>query len=129
MMMKVVCNRQQNIHVHCFKGIVEVVETWLRKFPNLYFGVAAAVRCFDCDQRAGLQAIPSNKLILGTDAPYFPLGNAHVSTPAYLGEVAAFVAVTSLFDYQNLCKSPWTMLVHYMNRKRTPLFMPFRVMC
>ena len=55
--------------------------------------MTAAVRCFDRDQRAGLQAIPSNRLLLETDAPYFPLGNAHVSTPAYLGEVAAFVAV------------------------------------
>ena len=93
MMMEVVCNRQQKIHVHCFKGSVEVVKAWLRKFPNVYFGVTAAVRCFDRDQRAGLQATPSNKLLLETDAPYFPLGNAHVSTPAYLGEVAAFVAV------------------------------------
>ena len=42
---------------------------------------------------AGMQAIPSNKLLLETDAPYFLLGNAHVSTPAYLGEVVAFVAV------------------------------------
>ena len=72
---------------------VEVVEAWLRKIPSIYSGVTAAVRCFDRDQRAGLQAILSNKLLLEIDAPYFPLGNAHVSTRAYLGEVAAFVAV------------------------------------
>ena len=58
MMMEVVCNRQQKIHVHCFKGSVEVVKAWLRKFPNVYFGVTAAVRCFDRDQRAGFAGHP-----------------------------------------------------------------------
>ena len=66
-----------------------MVRTRLRKFPNTYFGVTAAVGAFDQEQLEGLQAIPLNKLLLETDAPYFPIGGAMVSTPAYLGEVAA----------------------------------------
>ena len=76
-----------------FMGRSDVVKTWLRKFPNTYFGVTAAVRAFDQKQLEGLQAIPLNKLLLETDAPYFPLGGAMVSTPAYLGEVAAYLSV------------------------------------
>ena len=83
----------QKIHVHCLMGRSDVVKTWLRKFPNTYFGVTAAVQAFDQKQLVGLQAIPLNKLSLETDAPYFPLGGAMVSTPAYLGEVAAYLSV------------------------------------
>ena len=52
----------------------------------------AAVRAFDQKQLEGLQAIPLNKLLLETDATYFPLGGAMVSTPAYLGDVAAYLS-------------------------------------
>ncbi|XP_062612696.1 uncharacterized protein LOC134274418 [Saccostrea cucullata] len=93
MLMERYCSRAQWIHVHCFKGKVDVVETWLKKFPNTYFGVTAAVRTFDENQITGLKAIPRNKLVLESDAPYFPLGRAKVSTPAYLGETASLVAV------------------------------------
>ena len=57
------------------------------------FGVTAAVRTFDQEQLGGLRVIPKDKLLLQTNAPYFPLGNAPVSTPAYLGEVAALISV------------------------------------
>ena len=93
MLMEDVCDPLQKIHVHCLMGRSDVVKTWLRKFPNTYFGVTAAVRAFDQKQLEGLQAIPLNKLLLETDAPYFPLGGAMVSTPAYLGEVAAYLSV------------------------------------
>ncbi|XP_062566611.1 uncharacterized metal-dependent hydrolase YabD-like [Saccostrea cucullata] len=93
MLMEDICDPEQKIHVHCFMGRADVVRTWLRKFPNTYFGVTAAVRAFDHEQLEGLQAIPHNKLLLETDAPYFPLGGAIVSTPAYLGEVAAYLSV------------------------------------
>ncbi|XP_078320250.1 LOW QUALITY PROTEIN: 3'-5' RNA nuclease TATDN2-like [Crassostrea virginica] len=73
MLMEDVCDPLQKIHVHCFMGRSDVVRTWLRKFPNTYFGVTVAVRVFDQKQLEGLQAILLNKLLLETDAPYFPL--------------------------------------------------------
>ena len=93
MLMEEICKRDQKIHLHCFKGREIIVKAWLRKFPNAYFGVTAAVRSFNEEQLAGLRAIPRDKLLLDSDAPYFPYGNAQVSTPAYLGELAAFVAI------------------------------------
>ncbi|KAK3099897.1 hypothetical protein FSP39_011426 [Pinctada imbricata] len=42
-----ICDRNQLIHVHCFKGTVEMVEDWLVEFPRSYFGVTAAVQSFD----------------------------------------------------------------------------------
>ncbi|KAK3108251.1 hypothetical protein FSP39_005212 [Pinctada imbricata] len=91
--MRRVCRREQKIHVHCFTGLSQVVNDWLSDFPNTFFGVTAAVRRFDEEQKSGLRAIPRNRLLLETDAPYFPVGNVPYSTPAYLGDTAAFVAV------------------------------------
>ena len=76
----------ENIQTHWKRS--DVVRTWLRKFPDTYFAVLA----FDQKQLEGLQAIPLNKLLLETDATYFPLGGAMVSTPAYLGDVAAYLS-------------------------------------
>ncbi|KAK3093350.1 hypothetical protein FSP39_014347 [Pinctada imbricata] len=90
-LMRKICDRNQLIHVHCFKGTVEMVEDWLVEFPRSYFGVTAAVQSFDDSQIAGLRAVPRDKLLLETDSPYFPPGRALVNTPAYLGDVAAFV--------------------------------------
>ncbi|XP_048736277.2 3'-5' ssDNA/RNA exonuclease TatD-like [Ostrea edulis] len=93
MLMEKLCSRDQRIHVHCFMGTTDIVEFWLKKFPNVYFGITAAIRYFNNDQLTGLKAFPRSKLLLETDVPYFPLGTSLVSTPAYLGETAAFVAV------------------------------------
>ncbi|KAK3107216.1 hypothetical protein FSP39_009701 [Pinctada imbricata] len=92
-MMESLCDKNQLVHVHCFTGKAEIVEVWNRKFPRTYFGVTAAIRTFTAEQINGLIAIPMNKLLLESDAPYFPLGNATVSSPAFLGEVAAILAV------------------------------------
>ena len=77
-----------------------MARTWLRNFPNTYIGVTTAVRAFDQKQLEGLQAIPLNKFYLETDAPYFPLGGAMVSTLAYLGEAAAYLSVHLNFILQ-----------------------------
>jgi TatD DNase family protein len=89
--MRKFCSWAQRIHVHCFKGTVEMVEDWLSDFPNAYFGVTAAVQSFDPAEIAGLKAIPRDRLLLETDSPYLPPGRAAVNTPAYLRDVAAYV--------------------------------------
>ena len=92
LLMEEICQPQQKVHVHCFMGTARLVNAWLRKFPNSYFGVTAAVRNFDPRQLEGLRAIPQARLLLESDAPYFPLGRNRISTPAYLGETAADIA-------------------------------------
>ena len=47
------CDPQQNIHVHCCMGKADVLRAWLKKFPNVHFGVTAAVRSFDNIQSRG----------------------------------------------------------------------------
>ena len=90
-LMETRCDQNQKIHVHCFKGTEEMVESWLRKFPNTYFGITAAVQSFDDLQIAGLRSIPRDRLLLETDSPYFPLGGANINTPAYIGDVGHYV--------------------------------------
>ena len=92
LLMEEYCQPQQKVHVHCFMGRANQVRAWLQKFPNSYFGITAAVRKFDQRQLEGLRAIPRDRLLLESDAPFFPLGHTRVSTPAYLGEVAAHIA-------------------------------------
>ncbi|XP_069134300.1 uncharacterized protein [Argopecten irradians] len=91
-MVEDVCSKEQLIHLHCFMGEADVVRAWLRRFPNTYFGVTAAVHSFDRMQLEALEAIPRDRLLLETDSPYFPLRKAKVSTPAYLGDTASLVA-------------------------------------
>ena len=91
-MMEELCSREQRVHVHCFTGREFIVKAWLNKYPNAYFGFTAKVAHFDQEQIAGLRAVPRDKILLETDAPYFPHGKASVSTPAYLGDTAAIIA-------------------------------------
>jgi TatD DNase family protein len=43
-------------------------------------------------QREGLRAVPENRLLLETDAPYLSVQPIRTNTPAYLGDVASLVA-------------------------------------
>ena len=92
LMMEKECDSQQQVHVHNFKSTAEIVEIWLRKFPNTYFSVTGAVLNFNSLQIAGLEAIPADKLLLESDAPHHPVGDK-ISTPACIGDIAAVVAV------------------------------------
>ena len=116
------CKPVQRINLHCFKGKEITIRTWKSKFQNTYFGVTDAAQPFDQKQLDGLRAIASNKLLLKTDAPYFPLGKAKVSTPACLGDVAAKEAVhvdmrgCRCVDTVYICISSSGAVFSYMGR-------------
>jgi TatD DNase family protein len=82
MLMELYCSGDQLVHVHCFTDTSMIVGLWLRKFQNVHFGITAAVRGFNDTQLAGLRAIPRDRLLLETDAPYFPFGASAFSTPS-----------------------------------------------
>ena len=86
------CDYNQPIHLHSFTGDQELVKEWLDSFSDVHFGFTGAVESFSEEQTAGLQSVPMKRLLLETDSPYMKPGGGTVNTPAFIGDVASFVA-------------------------------------
>ncbi|GFN91564.1 3'-5' ssDNA/RNA exonuclease tatd [Plakobranchus ocellatus] len=87
--------REQPIQLHCFSGGADVVARWQRRFPNSYMGFSDLVDSFNEHQKRGLEAVPANRLLLETDAPYLTPNlyiKGRVNTPHRIGEVATLVS-------------------------------------
>lgn len=57
---------------HCFTNSYQVIEPFLREFPNLYVGFTALITYVKAAEvRNALRHIPLNRIVLETDAPYF----------------------------------------------------------
>ena len=65
------------IQVHYFTGGKNEVACWLDSFPNTYFSVPVRAK-YSAKQKEGWQAIPMERLLLETDAPY---GANHLVIP------------------------------------------------
>ncbi|XP_070206305.1 putative deoxyribonuclease TATDN2 [Littorina saxatilis] len=61
------------IQLHYFTGKAVDVESWLEAFPQTHFSVSGDVRNSSAEKKAGVVAIPSDRLLLETDAPYAPV--------------------------------------------------------
>lgn len=84
--------RDQSIHLHCFTGNSYVLRRWLEVFPRTYFGFTNKVKKFDQDQIEALCEIDENRLLLESDAPYFPMEGRRVSSPSQLYVLAEAMA-------------------------------------
>ena len=82
----------QPIHIHCFTGYCYVLERWLEVFPRTHFGFTSKVRSFDQHQIAALCKLEENRLLLESDAPYFPVEGSRVSSPSQLYVLAEAMA-------------------------------------
>ena len=85
-------NRHQVFHLHRFSGPSDVVSAWLQYFPNTYFGFTNEIENFNHIQCEGLRAVPVKRLLLETDAPYFPPHDYRYNAPHLVGITASRVA-------------------------------------
>lgn len=74
------------VYLHCFAGSAEVSQKFMETFPNLVFGVAPKFSNSEV-----LKGIPLARMLLETDAPYFPQGS-RIGLPRDVGEVARWVS-------------------------------------
>lgn len=77
------------------KGIhTDVVSLWLGYFPNTYFGYNSMVsrNNFGPDSRLAVRRLDATRILLETDAPYFPAAGKELSSLAYIGVTAREVA-------------------------------------
>lgn len=57
---------------HCFTNSYQVIEPFLKEFPNLYVGFTALITYVKATEaRDALRHIPLDRIVLETDAPYF----------------------------------------------------------
>ena len=82
----------QQMHLHCFTGNSYVLDRWLEVFPRTYFGFTNKVKYFNQHQIAALCKIDENRLMLESDAPYFPIEGETVSSPSQLYVLAETMA-------------------------------------
>jgi TatD DNase family protein len=85
-------SKDQKIHLHCITGNANIVKQWLDVFPRTYFGFTNLVRSFGPEQIEALQAVPDDRLVIETDAPYFPVAGWKDSAPSQIGFTAGSVA-------------------------------------
>ena len=81
----------QPIYLHCFNGDAYVLQRWMNQYSNLYVGFTRLVERFSSNQVEALQQVPSNRILLETDAPYFSGRGQKVSAPNRLFGVAQCV--------------------------------------
>ena len=76
----------RKIQLHCFTSTAE--GEWLESFPNINFSYTNMVSRFNSRQRVALKAVPRNRPLLETDAPYFaPKGRTN-GAPSLLAAAA-----------------------------------------
>ncbi|XP_033730888.1 uncharacterized protein LOC117320398 [Pecten maximus] len=80
---------RQKIQLHCFSGTARVVESWLEVYPNTYFSVSGLVFHFNDAQRKAIKSIPLDRLLLETDAPYFPVSAESSCSAPHLIDITA----------------------------------------
>ncbi|XP_053389453.1 3'-5' ssDNA/RNA exonuclease TatD-like [Mercenaria mercenaria] len=100
--------REHLIHCHCFMGSKRLVQRWTSEFPNTYFGFTSIVSRFrnnkDTAKLDCIKWLSEHRLLLETDAPYFPKGGHRRSVPALLGYSADEVAKIRGVTWQDLLK-------------------------
>ena len=84
--------KTRKFQLHCFSGDVETLEAFRSTFPNCYFSYSGMVSSFNEDQKKALNATPSNRLLVETDAPYFAGERGKINNPFTIGRVIREVA-------------------------------------
>ena len=95
--------------VHCFTGNQEALENYIKM--DFYIGITGWI----CDERRGthlheiIQAIPENRLLIETDAPYLfprtiqPHPKNKRNEPSYLPHIAEHIAHHRGDTFEHLC--------------------------
>ncbi|XP_052783287.1 D-aminoacyl-tRNA deacylase-like [Mya arenaria] len=82
----------QQVYLQCLRGGAYVLRKWSDAFSRLYCRFTLLVSRFNADQIEALRAVPRHRLLLETDAPYFPLEGRDFSSPSILRYTAEAVA-------------------------------------
>ena len=84
---------KQIIQLHCFSGTRETVRTWSSRFPNCFYSFSGLTAKFSPEQTEALRQVPSDRLLVETDAPYLAVRRTvGCNFPSYLGELVQLIA-------------------------------------
>ena len=83
---------EMRLYLHSFQGHKDTLNKWRETFPNCYFGFNRSVENFSTAQQEALRSVPMARLVVETDAPYFPRSTHGMSTPSQLLDAIELVA-------------------------------------
>ena len=92
-------SESQIFHLYCFSGPSDVVKAWMGESPYTHFEFLNMVGNFRSSQCQGLKAVPRDRLLLETGAPYFNPKKFKVNAPCLLGYTAETVESIWEKDY------------------------------
>ena len=88
------CDKNQNIHLHCFTDSIQMADIMLNRFPNLCIGFTGVIT-FDSAKhnRELVEMVPLERILLETDSPYMaPKPYRGTSHSGYIPIIAETVA-------------------------------------
>lgn len=80
------------VHVHSFRGSVQLMQALLAKWQNAYIGIPGIVTLNDPHANELCMQCPLDRLVVETDAPYLPLQGTYFSHPGLVPEILLKVA-------------------------------------
>jgi TatD DNase family protein len=105
--------------VHCFTGTPAECTAWLEL--GAYIGVTGIVTYKNAtDVQASVKLVPSDRLLLETDAPYLspePVRKIKVNEPAHVAHTGRFVAELRGVPFEELCRQTTENAVRFYGNK------------
>jgi TatD DNase family protein len=99
------------IHLHCFRRTPERLQSWFDLCPNLYVGFTP-----NLEHSEVLNVVPSDRLLLETDAPHFiPMGKSGKSKPWYVEENAHQISQFLRMPFEKLLYQTFNNAINFYN--------------
>ncbi|KAK3102219.1 hypothetical protein FSP39_009681 [Pinctada imbricata] len=88
-----------------FRGSPATVEEWVQTGCNVFFSINGSVTSFGPTEIEGIRRIPTNRLLVESSSPDFPVNIPHPMTPRFLGEVIHLISQVRGLPHEEVCRA------------------------
>jgi len=94
--------RDWKVHMHSFRGSVDLLLALLLEWTRVYIGISGLVTMRDSEIENLCSMCPLERMLLETDSPYLPLSGAAYSHPGQIPEIVERVAEIKACSIHNV---------------------------